>query len=123
MLHGHHRNLRVLTHSVPTRRPSGLSMSAPSSSVPHEWFGLSLTASPTSGTAGNSPPAVQPPLEAENSVRTRAPLRTRTPPVVRATPSSAIGRAHVCTPVTHEHLVCRLLLEKKKKAHTAKRSI
>src|SRR3546814_257740 len=25
-----------------------------------------------------------------------------------------IGRAHVCTPVTNEHLVCRLLLEKKK---------
>src|SRR3546814_9944786 len=23
-----------------------------------------------------------------------------------------IGRAHVCTPVTHAHLVCRLLLEK-----------
>src|SRR6056297_2176113 len=25
-----------------------------------------------------------------------------------------IGRAHVCTPVTPENLVCRLLLEKKK---------
>src|SRR3546814_10803130 len=25
-----------------------------------------------------------------------------------------IGRAHVCTPGTNEHLVCRLLLEKKK---------
>src|SRR3546814_4317208 len=24
-----------------------------------------------------------------------------------------IGRAHVCTPVTNEHLVCRLLLETK----------
>src|SRR3546814_8473474 len=29
-----------------------------------------------------------------------------------------IGRAHVCTPVTNAHLVCRLLLEKNKKAHT-----
>src|SRR3546814_6026769 len=28
-----------------------------------------------------------------------------------------IGRAHVCTPVTNAHLVCRLLLEKKKQ-HT-----
>src|SRR3546814_6718544 len=28
-----------------------------------------------------------------------------------------IGRAHVCTPVTHSHLVCRLLLEKTK-THT-----
>src|SRR3546814_6725448 len=26
-----------------------------------------------------------------------------------------IGRAHVCTPVTNAHLVCRLRLEKKKK--------
>src|SRR3546814_10509769 len=26
-----------------------------------------------------------------------------------------IGRAHVCTPVTNAHLVCRLLLEKKKR--------
>src|SRR3546814_9904910 len=25
-----------------------------------------------------------------------------------------IGRAHVCTPVTNAHVVCRLLLEKKK---------
>src|SRR3546814_2308458 len=30
-----------------------------------------------------------------------------------------IGRAHVCTPVTNAHLVCRLLLEKKKQTiHT-----
>src|SRR3546814_3620489 len=27
--------------------------------------------------------------------------------------ASEIGRAHVCTPVTNAHLVCRLLLEKK----------
>src|SRR3546814_7004169 len=31
-----------------------------------------------------------------------------------------IGRAHVCTPVTNAHLVCRLLLEKKKKPITSK---
>src|SRR3546814_9461514 len=29
-----------------------------------------------------------------------------------------IGRAHVCTTVTNAHLVCRLLLEKKKTATT-----
>src|SRR3546814_8861171 len=29
-------------------------------------------------------------------------------------PEIQIGRAHVCTPVTNAHLVCRLLLEKKK---------
>src|SRR3546814_2251737 len=28
-----------------------------------------------------------------------------------------IGRAHVCTPVTNAHLVCRLLLEKKNMLH------
>src|SRR3546814_9251994 len=32
----------------------------------------------------------------------------------RHTARSEIGRAHVCTPVTNAHLVCRLLLEKKK---------
>src|SRR3546814_2507315 len=26
--------------------------------------------------------------------------------------ADTIGRAHVCTPVTHAHLVCRLLLDK-----------
>src|SRR3546814_5171976 len=31
-----------------------------------------------------------------------------------------IGRAHVRTPVTNAHLVCRLLLEKKKKKNTYK---
>src|SRR3546814_6146023 len=30
-----------------------------------------------------------------------------------------IGRAHVCTPVTNAHLVCRLLLEKKKYKNTS----
>src|SRR3546814_1449559 len=29
-----------------------------------------------------------------------------------------IGRAHVCTPVTNAHIVCRLLLEKKIPAQT-----
>src|SRR3546814_3874921 len=33
------------------------------------------------------------------------------------TGSREIGRAHVCTPVTNAHLVCRLLLEKKKLTH------
>src|SRR3546814_9328514 len=33
--------------------------------------------------------------------------------------SEEIGRAHVCTPVTNAHLVCRLLLEQKNKYHTA----
>src|SRR3546814_9187864 len=32
----------------------------------------------------------------------------------RRGPLHEIGRAHVCTPVTNAHLVCRLLLAKKK---------
>src|SRR3546814_7665656 len=32
---------------------------------------------------------------------------------VAVAPDAEIGRAHVCTPVTNAHLVCRLLLEKK----------
>src|SRR3546814_8941752 len=31
---------------------------------------------------------------------------------------SKIGRAHVCTPVTNAHLVCRLLLENKQTTNT-----
>src|SRR3546814_7695590 len=34
-----------------------------------------------------------------------------------------IGRAHVCTPVTNAHLVCRLLLEKKKNSISADGSV
>src|SRR3546814_3976924 len=35
-------------------------------------------------------------------------------PTSRDTASVRSERAHVCTPVTNAHLVCRLLLEKKK---------
>src|SRR3546814_1131229 len=33
--------------------------------------------------------------------------------------SSKIGRAHVCTPVTNDHLVCRLLLHTQKDTQNA----
>src|SRR3546814_1051112 len=36
---------------------------------------------------------------------------------VSRAPGSQIGRAHVRTPVTNAHLVCRLLLEKKHNQH------
>src|SRR3546814_3963848 len=40
-------------------------------------------------------------------------------PFDRAMPRGVqIGRAHVRTPVTNAHLVCRLLLQKKKKRHS-----
>src|SRR3546814_4124171 len=37
---------------------------------------------------------------------------------VRGTDGRKIGRAHVCTPVTNAHLVCRLLLYNTTKQHT-----
>src|SRR3546814_1761277 len=39
--------------------------------------------------------------------------------VERTERQAQIGRAHVCTPVTNAHLVCRLLLEKKKTISTS----
>src|SRR3546814_5862861 len=51
------------------------------------------------------------------SRRGRPARRARRCPLVRRSGSGAarreIGRAHVSTPVTNAHLVCRLLLEKK----------
>src|SRR3546814_8610150 len=37
----------------------------------------------------------------------------RAPKQAGSRPGRKIGRAHVCTPVTNAHLVCRLLLENK----------
>src|SRR3546814_2138955 len=34
-----------------------------------------------------------------------------------------IGRAHVCTPATNSHLVCRLLLDNKKNKHNSTLSL
>src|SRR3546814_8650324 len=43
----------------------------------------------------------------------RTALSTEYAPSSRRRRHPQIGRAHVCTPVTNAHLVCRLLLEKK----------
>src|SRR3546814_8282923 len=48
-------------------------------------------------------------------VRDRIALRHCAPPEPR---ELQIGRAHVCTPVTNAHIVCRLLLEKKNKTES-----
>src|SRR3546814_2311226 len=42
------------------------------------------------------------------------PRRRREIPRLTRWSGPQIGRAHVCTPVTNAHLVCRLLLEKNK---------
>src|SRR3546814_10725977 len=49
-------------------------------------------------------------------------LMTRAGPEIgvastKAFTTQQIGRAHVCTPVTNAHLVCRLLLDKKNTNH------
>src|SRR3546814_6183219 len=41
------------------------------------------------------------------------PLALKNEPI--AVRAAKIGRAHVCTPITNAHLVCRLLLDKKTK--------
>src|SRR3546814_7769223 len=60
-------------------------------------------------------------LDNDNTLQQRAALlqraAQRVSEAVQMIPSlgaSQIGRAHVCTPVTNAHLLCRLLLEKKK---------
>src|SRR3546814_7700651 len=45
----------------------------------------------------------------ENRSSSTTPIAAAEPPPMPL----KIGRAHVCTPVTNAHLVCRLLLEKK----------
>src|SRR3546814_1764443 len=47
-----------------------------------------------------------------------------TTPNAAVSPSNIvqIGSAHVCTPVTNAHLVCRLLLEKKKTYHNTSKT-
>src|SRR3546814_3644240 len=42
--------------------------------------------------------------------------RALAPSPAKAGEGWEIGRAHVCTPVTNAHLVCRLLLEKKQES-------
>src|SRR3546814_10346714 len=60
-------------------------------------------------------------LVARRSSRS-APPATPSRPAARTASApifTEIGRAHVCTPVTNAHLVCRPLLEKKKQQQTA----
>src|SRR3546814_2254427 len=51
-------------------------------------------------------------LLAESNQR-RDPAATRIRPMLRNFATLELGRAHVCTPVTNAHRVCRHLLEKK----------
>src|SRR3546814_4416474 len=78
--------------------------------------GIATTATTTSPRRRGAPPTdrpMAPPAAAPTDPPTPA-APTDRPMAPRAAPTAKIGRAHVCTPVTNAHLVCRLLLEKKK---------
>src|SRR3546814_3218356 len=83
---GYHLDLHVLTHSVPTRRLFRSYRIRDELNVERAAQG-------------------KPPIAA-NQRRTAAGKRAA------KAAEWQIGRAHVCTPVTNAHLVCRLLLEK-----------
>src|SRR3546814_3547205 len=58
-------------------------------------------------------------VNASKESKHKCPIRNSPQPAARTrgrvrAAACEIGRAHVCTPVTNAHLVCRLLLEKKK---------
>src|SRR3546814_7270465 len=104
--YGDHRHLHVLTHSFPTRRASDL-QDPPVGPRPDP-----LTAAP------------KPDLLEERDLLVVARCGfVPDAPLLRcrrlarlgscSTHCLEIGRAHVCTPVTNAHHVCRLLLEKK----------
>src|SRR3546814_1996154 len=84
----------------------------------------SANAAPVVDTTGVTRLRARRPTASRSIVTSRSPVATRSPARTRGvnpSPSSAtvatgeqIGREHVCTPVTNAHLVCQLLLSKKK---------
>src|SRR3546814_2441107 len=91
---------------APERSAGAGAASAASSSGTHRDQELAAEAAPTK----NHPVDGVAPLP-------WATRRSGPRPSARSCPGSAgkIGKAHVCTPITNEHHVCRLLLEKKNK--------
>src|SRR3546814_9147431 len=97
--YGDDRDRHVLTHSFPTRRSSDLDYVA-GIRADLAWLGLDID--------GEVRQSERFALYEAGFER----LKTREELDIRR--KIQIGRAHVCTPVTNAHLVCRLLLEKKK---------
>jgi hypothetical protein len=74
------------------------SMSATGTRAVQLWLGLAVTSSPSSGTAGKAPPAVNPPVDDENSVRaTPLAVVRRTCPAVCATARSPFVDSNTST--------------------------
>ena len=77
-------------------------MTSPSMMRVQRWLGFCATSSKGSLIAGNVPPAVRGPLEAENSVDTMAPLdERRIRPAVSATPRFVLTHSNVALPPSH----------------------
>src|SRR3546814_3519072 len=99
-LYGDQRDRHLHTPAFPQRRSCGLGLFE-RASCPCEKASTSLSMPAARPVVPDSPPH-------------RGPGRAARHPGAH----SEIGRAHVCTPVTNAHLVCRLLLEKTKQTIT-----
>ncbi len=110
------------TCNVSTRPPSAprplrsvtvISLSGPTPKASDTCFAVTVVVqscvgeatSPASSTAGKSPPAVQPPVDAENSVATGAPPFVTTVPAVSATAASVRGSSSDMPPYTWQACV------------------
>src|SRR3546814_7430769 len=91
------RHVRPPRPVGPMPVPSAIALPQPPQAVAQRLFHMAIRPAHVREISGASPPACQLPQ-----------LRSVDDPAYQ------IGRAHVCTPVTNAHLVCRLLLEKKK---------
>src|SRR3546814_8821559 len=109
-----------MTHSFPTRRSSDLeSDSMGEIAVPADrYWGAQTQRSLQHFRIGGErmPPALVKALGVQKlaAARTNKALGVLDAKLAEAICQAEIGRAHVCTPVTHAHLVCPLLLEKTK---------
>src|SRR3546814_12968300 len=103
--YGYHLDLHVRSHPFPTRRTSDLS--GANGAVLGQRAADRSDACGGAGHAGG--------LAAPSLLSRHDPIFLDDRDAHRATRSAGeIGRAHVCTPVTNAHLVCRLLRETKK---------
>src|SRR3546814_7160420 len=108
---GDPRVLHVLTHSFPTRRASDL----------RDVIAAALRAR-VPGMPVISDEDERRAYESDGLTAYRQPpLAVVLPGSTEEVSTVQIGRAHVRTPVTNAHLVCRLLLEKKKHKKKQKR--
>src|SRR3546814_1170007 len=110
--YGDHRYLHVLTHSFPTRRSSDLGL--PYAFASH--FAPGALDEAVAIYRRDFQPSAQLAHPYVMAGR-RADLVVLSGDDRRFLEAQEIGRAHVCTPVTNAHLVCRLLLEKKNNQH------